>query len=326
MLIDVTPAALDRLRRAVPWPVLLVLLGLALAVPSANALPVRDLPVLSSSSKYVVLRSLEVQERVSRVPETRIRGSEFAGEEFKLPTPRLNEELHRAFGFAYGEPASGGLELSRDPMGLSAGMNLYAYCRNNPVNFLDPLGLSRKKSSPASLIDKALDTAEAAIQGVFIGALLATIGAELAVAGVVSAVASSAYAAATIGVAGVAAHGVQTGLQMSLVSAGMSSENATRAARAAGVAVAAYGAAQAVSELAGGGDQGGGGNRDGGGDPGGGAPPPGGGDPGGGPPPPGSGGGGAAHPRLLQREERVVAVAAPPRFRWMKLSTERPTT
>ena len=142
MLIDVTPAAtLGRLRRAAPWPVFLVLLGLALAVQSAAALPVRDLPLFSSSSKYIALRSLEIQERVSCVPETRIRGSAFAGEDFKLPTPRLNEELHRAFGFAYGEPASGGLELSRDPIGFKGGMNLYAYAENNPINKRDPMGL-----------------------------------------------------------------------------------------------------------------------------------------------------------------------------------------
>ena len=31
--------------------------------------------------------------------------------------------------------------LSKDPIGISGGLNLYAFCGNNPVNFTDPLGL-----------------------------------------------------------------------------------------------------------------------------------------------------------------------------------------
>ena len=32
--------------------------------------------------------------------------------------------------------------LSKDPIGLSGGLNLYAFCGNDPVNSLDPFGLS----------------------------------------------------------------------------------------------------------------------------------------------------------------------------------------
>jgi RHS repeat-associated protein len=31
--------------------------------------------------------------------------------------------------------------LSKDPIGISGGLNLYAFCGNNPVNFVDPMGL-----------------------------------------------------------------------------------------------------------------------------------------------------------------------------------------
>lgn len=31
--------------------------------------------------------------------------------------------------------------LSKDPKGISGGLNLYAFCSNNPVNFTDPFGL-----------------------------------------------------------------------------------------------------------------------------------------------------------------------------------------
>jgi RHS repeat-associated protein len=31
--------------------------------------------------------------------------------------------------------------LSNDPIGISGGLNLYAFCNNDPVNFVDPMGL-----------------------------------------------------------------------------------------------------------------------------------------------------------------------------------------
>jgi len=36
--------------------------------------------------------------------------------------------------------------ISKDPIGLLGGLNLYAYAGNNPVNFIDPLGLQGEKS------------------------------------------------------------------------------------------------------------------------------------------------------------------------------------
>jgi len=111
-----------------PWLALitaLVVLGVARPV---SALPVREPSFrfsqsVSYSSKYKTLRSLEAQERVSRVPETRIR-------DFALrPGPasglggRLKEELIRVFGLVYGGNASGGLDVG-----------------NNPINRLDPRG------------------------------------------------------------------------------------------------------------------------------------------------------------------------------------------
>ena len=30
--------------------------------------------------------------------------------------------------------------LSPDPIGISGGLNLYAFCNNDPVNFVDPMG------------------------------------------------------------------------------------------------------------------------------------------------------------------------------------------
>lgn len=37
--------------------------------------------------------------------------------------------------------------LSKDPIGLAGGMNLYVFCHNDPVNCIDPLGLDADKDS-----------------------------------------------------------------------------------------------------------------------------------------------------------------------------------
>ena len=38
--------------------------------------------------------------------------------------------------------------LSKDPKGIAGGLNLYAFCREDPVNFCDPSGLMRSGPSP----------------------------------------------------------------------------------------------------------------------------------------------------------------------------------
>ena len=50
--------------------------------------------------------------------------------------------------------AETGRWLSKDPIGLSGGLNLYAFCVDNPVNLKDPLGLcDGKKKEPEIEID-----------------------------------------------------------------------------------------------------------------------------------------------------------------------------
>ena len=43
--------------------------------------------------------------------------------------------------------------LSNDPIGISGGLNLYAFCSNDPVNFVDPMGFYSKYSNAALLAE-----------------------------------------------------------------------------------------------------------------------------------------------------------------------------
>jgi hypothetical protein len=45
-------------------------------------------------------------------------------------------------GHRYYDPSTG-TWLTRDPIGYAGGINLYAFCGNNPVNFADPWGFAR---------------------------------------------------------------------------------------------------------------------------------------------------------------------------------------
>ena len=60
----------------------------------------------------------------------------FQGREYSWATGLYN------FRLRWYDPATGRW-LSKDPIGISGGLNLYAFCGNDPVNYVDPWGLCR---------------------------------------------------------------------------------------------------------------------------------------------------------------------------------------
>ncbi len=70
----------------------------------------------------------------------RASGPAAAANPMRFSTRYLDRETgHYCFGLRYYSPPLG-TWLCRDPMGESGGANLYAYCRNDPVNSVDPVG------------------------------------------------------------------------------------------------------------------------------------------------------------------------------------------
>jgi RHS repeat-associated protein len=51
----------------------------------------------------------------------------------------------------YYDPKAGRF-LSEDPIGIAGGIDLYAYARNNPVKFMDPMGLFTYNAGPPTTI------------------------------------------------------------------------------------------------------------------------------------------------------------------------------
>lgn len=60
------------------------------------------------------------------------------------------------FGARYYDPRIGRW-LTKDPLGMIDGVNLYVYCNNNPVNWIDPWGLCGEKEQRESFIEQLRD-------------------------------------------------------------------------------------------------------------------------------------------------------------------------
>jgi RHS repeat-associated protein len=58
--------------------------------------------------------------------------------------------------------------LSNDPIGISGGLNLYAFCSNDPVNFVDPMGTYSKNKQGVIRISYELENGESEVKYLYI--------------------------------------------------------------------------------------------------------------------------------------------------------------
>ncbi|NCB94840.1 MAG: RHS repeat-associated core domain-containing protein [Clostridia bacterium] len=77
----------------------------------------------------------------------------FQGREYDYTTQLYN------FRARWYDPETGRW-LSNDPIGISGGLNLYAFCSNDPINFVDPMGwaILKNKTSRPILVSGGLGT------------------------------------------------------------------------------------------------------------------------------------------------------------------------
>ena len=85
----------------------------------------------------------------SSVPALATNRYRFQGREWSAATGHVN------FRARWYDPVTGRW-LSKDPIGLNGGLNLYAFCGNDPINWRDPYGLDKKKDKKERKAKKSL--------------------------------------------------------------------------------------------------------------------------------------------------------------------------
>jgi len=90
---------------------------------------------------------------------------------------------------------AGGRWISRDPSGESSGLNLYAYCSDNPVNFSDLLGLRDWTDHAEEASEGIADASTAALEAIAGVAAFTTSGVDgpLGLAGAILAIDAAVY-------------------------------------------------------------------------------------------------------------------------------------